>query len=65
VCFKEITYHGCLSKTNWSWRRTVELLGTQKLPLEKLVSHEFTLDQWQEAFKVADEKSGIKILFKP
>jgi len=64
-CFKEITYYGCLSKTNWSWRRTVELLGTGTLPLEKLISHIFTLDQWQEAFNIADQKAGNKIFFKP
>ena len=65
MCYKEISYFGCLSKTNWSWRRTTEILGSEKLPLEKLVSHVFRLDQWQEAFAVADQKSGTKILFKP
>ncbi len=63
ICYKEINYQGCLSKTNWSWRRTVELLDSGTLPLEKLVSHTFTLDEWEEAFTVADRKQGNKIVF--
>ncbi|NQT59561.1 MAG: zinc-binding dehydrogenase [Bacteroidetes bacterium] len=65
VCFKEINYQGCLSKTNWSWRRTIEILGTKKLNLEKLVSHIFTLDEWEKAFSIAENMEGMKIIFKP
>jgi len=63
ICYKEINYQGCLSKTNWSWRRTVELLESGELPLEKLLSHVFTLDEWEDAFTVAEQKQGNKILF--
>lgn len=63
ICYKEINYQGCLSKTNWSWRRTVELLESRTLPLDRLISHLFTLDKWEEAFSIADRKEGNKIVF--
>ena len=63
ICFKEIDYRGCLSKTNWSWNRTNQLLSSQKLPLEKLISHILPLDDWEEAMKIAEQKQGVKVLF--
>lgn len=63
LCFKEIDYRGCLSKTNWSWRRTVRLMEERAIPLETLVSHVFKLDDWQQAIDAAMQRSGLKIVF--
>lgn len=64
LCYREIDYRGCLSKTNWSWRRTMRLMESHKLPLEKVISHTFKLDDWKEAMTAAEQKKGIKIFFE-
>ncbi len=64
LCFKEIDYKGCLSKTNWSWNRTIRIINSGSLPLGKLISHEFSLDQWEEAMKHAEENIGNKVFFR-
>jgi L-iditol 2-dehydrogenase len=63
LCYREIDYHGCLSKTNWSWRRTMKLMEGGELPLERVISHVFDLDDWQEAMTAAEQKKGNKIFF--
>lgn len=63
LCYKEIDYRGCLSKTNWSWNRTVQLMKSKKLPLEKIISHVFALEDWEQALSVAEEKKGVKVFF--
>ncbi len=64
LCFKEITYLGCLSKTDWSWKRTMKLMESGRLPLDRIISHVFPLDQWEQAMHAAEQKTGNKIMFK-
>ncbi|MDC7225146.1 MAG: zinc-binding dehydrogenase [Spirochaetales bacterium] len=64
-CFKEINFYGCLSKTDWSWRKTMQLLATGDIPLDKLVSHKFKLEEWKKAFEISENKTGMKIVFEP
>lgn len=64
LCFKEIDFHGCLSKTNYSWRKTLTLLEKEKVDTKALISDIFTLEEWEKAFDYAKNKKGLKILFK-
>ena len=64
ICFKEITYHGCLSKTNYSWRKTLVLLENKTVDTKTLISNVFDLKDWEKAFDCAKNKKGVKIVFK-
>jgi len=35
------------------------------LPLEKMITHKFKLDEVREAIKNVEEKNGIKTIIKP
>lgn len=37
----------------------------EKINLEKLISHTFTLDEWERTFKIFKKKEGIKVIIKP
>lgn len=64
ICFKEVDLFGSLSKTNYSWRKTLKLLSSQVVNMKPLVTHTLPLEEWEKAFRVAREKEGLKILFK-
>lgn len=65
ICFKEIDFHGSLSKTNYSWRKTLSLLEKSKVNTKTLVSDTFSLADWEKGFERARNRKGLKILLKP
>ena len=64
ICFKEIDLFGSLSKTNFSWHKTLKLLSSKTIDVRQLITHTLPLEDWEEAFRIAREKEGLKILFK-
>jgi len=64
ICFKEVDLFGSLSKTNYSWRKSLKLLSSQVVNMKPLITHTLPLEEWEEAFRVTREKEGLKILFK-
>ena len=64
ICFKEVDLFGSLSKTNFSWRKTLNLLSSKVVDVKPLVTHILNLGEWETAFRIAREKEGLKILFK-
>lgn len=65
IVSKEIEVKGTLSHTYLAWNRAIRLLEKQFIPVEKLITHEFSLDKWEEAFKAVEAKDGIKVIFRP
>lgn len=65
ICFKEIKVTGSLGSIWTSWEKAIRLLEMGKVDLEKLASHKFTLDEWEKAFELFENKEGMKILIKP
>mgnify|MGYP002031462261 CR=1 FL=1 len=35
------------------------------IPNEKLISHEFGLEEWDKAFELAEKQQGVKLLLHP
>lgn len=62
---KEIQFTGVRCEKYTSWERALNYIKRGKVNLEKLVSHEFGLDEWEKAFKLFDSKQGLKILLHP
>ncbi len=62
---KEIQIKGIYAHNQGTWKKTVELLAQKKVDLAPLVSGEYPLDQWPQAFKLFEEGVGLKYLLYP
>jgi L-iditol 2-dehydrogenase len=65
IVYKELKVTGSLSSRDVSWRRAIELVERGDVRPEVLVSGEYQLDDWEEAFRMHAGRKGLKILFKP
>jgi 2-desacetyl-2-hydroxyethyl bacteriochlorophyllide A dehydrogenase len=45
------------------WEEIVRLVIDQKIPVEKLISHDFSIDQAEEAFRAFDQRETEKAVF--
>ncbi len=58
-----LTY--CFSSTWSAWEHGLALLASGKLDLAPVITHRFTLDQWEQAFEVMENSEGLKVLIYP
>ncbi len=65
VVYKELRVTGSISSRDVSWRRAIELVERGEVRPELLVSGEYPLDDWESAFRMHAERTGLKILFRP
>jgi propanol-preferring alcohol dehydrogenase len=45
------------------WEEIVRLVIEKDIPVEKLISHDFTIDQAEEAFRAFDQRETEKAVF--
>jgi threonine dehydrogenase-like Zn-dependent dehydrogenase len=57
--FRDLTLSGSVTYTVATWARMVGLLAERLVDLEPIVSHRFPLDQYEEAFRLMDDRSGV------
>jgi len=63
MTFSNLTLRGCGGQ---NWAGAFELVRTGQVKTNALITHEFSLDDAQEAFKIqADAGASIKVLVKP
>lgn len=65
VCYKELTVTGSNASTPESWIRAIHLLSSGAVKTEPLITHDFSLSQWEAAFGTFTQKTGVKTLFRP
>ena len=65
LCYKELVATGSNASTPESWLRAVRLLDQGIVKTKPLITHSFPLQEWEQAFDVFRQKSGIKTLFQP
>ena len=65
VMMKELRLIGTYGYVWTSWRRAIQLLSEGKVNTEALVSHEFPLSQFEEAFRVTQDGTAIKVVLNP
>jgi L-iditol 2-dehydrogenase len=65
IMMKELTVVGSYGYVWTSWERTVRLLSEHKINVEAMVSHEYPLEAFEEAFRVTQDGSGIKVVLNP
>jgi L-iditol 2-dehydrogenase len=62
---RNVTVHGSFSH-NWPiWENAISLVRHGMIDLESLISHEFQLAQWRDAFDAVESRVGVKVLLKP
>ena len=65
IVYNEINVISSMSSTYNSWKYTISLLEDSKLDLKKVVSDVFPMSKYREAFKMAMNKEGLKIILVP
>jgi L-iditol 2-dehydrogenase len=65
ITLKELRVVGSYGYVWNSWRRAIHLLSERKVRTEELISHEFPLGGFEEAFRAAQDGSAIKVVFNP
>jgi L-iditol 2-dehydrogenase len=65
VMMKELKFIGTYGYVWTTWQRSLELLSEGKINTEAIISHEFALEQFQEAFQVTQDGTAAKVIFNP
>lgn len=62
---REVCLIGSHTQKPSSWVKALGLMEEKKVNLKALVTHRFPLREWERGFKIAKEKSSIKIILYP
>jgi L-iditol 2-dehydrogenase len=65
IAFKEIQVNGTVSQRPFAWKRSLNLMERGIVPTERLISHEFSLEDWKRAFDMVENREGMKIVLIP
>jgi L-iditol 2-dehydrogenase len=65
IAYKELKITGSISSRDVSWRMAIDMIRRKQVKPEMCVSHIFSLEEWENAFRLHAERKGLKILFKP
>lgn len=65
VCFRELLVSGSNASTPESWLRALELLRSGQVDTEAIVTGEYPLSGWRDAFDDFEAKRGVKLLLVP
>ncbi|MCW5606064.1 MAG: zinc-binding dehydrogenase, partial [Burkholderiales bacterium] len=65
VTMKELRVIGSYGYVWTSWRRTVALLAEGKVKTAELISHEYPLERFEEAFRATQSGEAIKVALAP
>ena len=61
---REVTLQGCYGREIMrTWNLAFELLASGRVDLSRIITHEFHLDDYQEAFAVTESRKCGKVLF--
>ncbi len=65
LCYKELTMSGSNATIPSAWPKALQLLESGAVNTEALISHSYSVTDWQEAFDFFEAKKGIKLLLTP
>jgi L-iditol 2-dehydrogenase len=64
IHYKNLKVTGTTGSTVLNYYRTMELLISKRLDISAFISAEFTLEQYEQAFKFACKNDSLKVLFR-
>ena len=65
ISMKDLRVIGTYGYVWTSWQRTVRLLAEGRIVSGELVSHAFSLEAFEEAFRTTSNGKGVKVIFEP
>ena len=65
IAYRELQVSGGIAQRRPAWKRALRLMELGLIPNEKLISHEFGLEEWDKAFELAEKQQGVKLLLHP
>ena len=65
LCYKELRATGSNASVPSAWRRALRLMADGHVRTAPLISHEFALEDWRQAFDTFEARAGVKLLFRP
>lgn len=65
IALKELSVIGCFAQKRSAWDPGIRLLAGGKVKTGSLISGEYPLDQWKEAFERFERREGLKFLLYP
>lgn len=63
--FKALRLDFCFSSSWTAWERAIGLIASGLLPAEKIISHRLPLEEWQEAFRLLENRQAVKVILMP
>ena len=64
VAFKQLQIRGSVGYTRETWRQTMRILE-QGFQATDIVTHELPLTDWEQGFRLSEEKKAVKVLLRP
>lgn len=61
MMLRDLTVHGIFSYTTKSWNQVMKLLEARKVDFEALVTHRFSIKNFEQAFAALRNKSGATV----
>jgi alcohol dehydrogenase/L-iditol 2-dehydrogenase len=65
IIAKSVTLRGHFSHTWDVWEKCLTLMEKELVDLEKLITHELSIDRWEKAFDMSESKEAVKVVLKP
>jgi len=65
VMMKELKFIGTYGYVWTSWKRAVRLWDEKRIQIDSMVSHEYPLSRFEEAFRATQDGSAIKVVLNP
>jgi L-iditol 2-dehydrogenase len=62
---KSVTFKGHFSHTWDVWEKCLTLMAKKMVDLNKLITHELTIDQFEKAFEMVETREAVKVVLKP
>ncbi|HEX9934414.1 MAG TPA: zinc-binding dehydrogenase [bacterium] len=65
IVAKSVTLKGHFSHTWDVWEHCLVLMEKKRIDLNRIITHEFSIDQWEKAFELVETKAALKVVLKP
>lgn len=65
IPMRELTIVGAFGHINSNWNGVLKLMEQKKINVKPLITNRFALQEWEQAFDMAEELEGIKVLLQP
>jgi len=62
---KEIKVIGCRSQNPFDWGPSLQLMNDHRVNAEALVTHQFDISEWEQAFTLMKNGEAIKVVLTP